>query len=125
MADPEKYDFFEPRGWARAVARFPQRTVAGTYAVILHGLCPRCKDRVDLTIPLQEQLGNLAAPAAEAEAVSGEDEAAAETDHTKEPTYQVAEPFEITVLCNCHVAHPGRPEDVKEGCGAFGNLAIG
>lgn len=36
-----------------------------------------------------------------------------------------SERFEKIAHCNCRMPHKGRPEDVKEGCGAFGALEIG
>jgi hypothetical protein len=127
LTDPEKYDFFEPRGWARGVALFPQRSFAQVQGVNLYGICPRCHDHMDVTVPIGKQLGSVD-PVAEtvaADALGETDHSPPETDHDQEATSRVDKPFEMTVLCNCHVGHPGRPDDVTEGCGAFGNLMVG
>jgi hypothetical protein len=117
-----KYDFREFPGWATRVAEFEQVRRDDGATIILCGDCPRCHDSMDVELPIKAQTGGLAVTAL--------------LDNqllltTRRPPWRLGsqEPeskaFTKTAHCNCQMKHDERPDDVHEGCGAFGNLSVG
>jgi hypothetical protein len=111
------YDFREPAGWAQEVAAFQQETRDGGATVVLHGECPHCKHAMDVELPLKAQAGSLTLSAPKPTLGGGG--GALPTLSRK------LRPFAKTAHCNCRMKHGGRPDNVHEGCGAFGNLKVG
>ena len=80
--------------------------------VLLRGLCPRCNDLMDVTIPVEPQLVELPSGGSKSEFTRSK------------PAIIPKDPYQITAWCNCGMEHDKRPEG-KTGCGAFGNLTVG
>ena len=77
---------------------------------------------MDVELPIKAQTGGLTVTAAlDSQALA----------LTRRPLLmfwrQKTEPkaFTKTAQCNCQMKHDDRPDDVHEGCGAFGNLSVG
>jgi hypothetical protein len=101
------YEVREPPDWAEAVARFPQRRLDKGEVVVLYGDCPRCGHLMDVELPITLQTGGRKVSAAR------DDERLGDSAFLK------------TARCNCQTSHDDRPEDVKDGCGAFGMIEVG
>jgi hypothetical protein len=111
----ETFAVREPKGWAVAVASFPQCHLDDGAVVILYGDCPRCGDLMDVELPIALQTGG--------EKVSAARDAQLLGRPTDSGAGELA--FFKTARCNCQTSHEGRPEDVKDGCGAFGMIQVG
>ncbi len=101
------YRLHEPDGWVNAVAGFEQVVPDLEYldVVLLKGECPRCKDRMEVELPIEKRTGRHLATNLE----DGE---------------TLGRPFAKTAICNCREDHQ-RPKEVSQGCGAFGRLEVG
>jgi hypothetical protein len=115
-----EYEFAEPAGWARAVTRFRTADRDHFGSLLLRGSCPRCHHAMDVLVPLECDYVAVSDAQAAAEVAAASEEPRV-IPVTKVDNFAS---FQLTALCNCHVDHPGRPEDVKEGCGAFGNVKV-
>lgn len=113
---PTLYDVREPSGWAEGVARFEQKHLDGGAVVILYGNCPRCGDLMDVELPIALQTGGLT--------VTIERDAQV-LERTRRARSKQSARFAKTAHCNCQMDHEGRPDDVSEGCGAFGTIEVG
>lgn len=92
------------KGWAESLSPAEPRKDT----LVLKGKCPRCNHEVILTfvdetttIGLNEYVGRV---------LGGE--------------RPVPLPRKVTAICHCGTPHPGTP-DGKNGCGAYGGLALG
>lgn len=102
-----RYRVREKAGWVDGVARFTQRAPED-YGdiVILAGECPRCTHQMEVELPIERRTG--------------------ERLKTPEPDFETLKaPFAKTASCNCRGDHEDRPENVLQGCGAFGRIEVG
>ncbi len=112
------YDYREPEGWAERVSGFDQKYLDEGAEIVLYGRCPRCHHEMDVELPIALQTGGLkVSQAADSQLL----ERTARADDGQPGSAE----FEKIAHCNCQMPHKGRPDDAKEGCGAFGALVIG
>jgi hypothetical protein len=110
------YDFREPKGWALGVASFQQQERDDGATVVLSGNCPRCGDAMDVELPVKAQTGSLTVSVAAPTCGAGVGGFLS--------LGRKLRPFTKTARCNCGTKHANRPDDVHDGCGAFGNLTV-
>ena len=113
------YELAEPSGWTSAVIRFAVADGAHFGSVLLRGNCPRCDQAMDVLVPVRAT--DVAVADVEAAVAQGVEAPSRVVQVTVRDAF---EPFELTALCNCHNDHDGRPDDVPDGCGAFGNIRV-
>lgn len=116
---PKEYEVSEPEGWTEAVASFPQRRLDDGATVMLEGKCPRCKHTMDVELAIGERAFGL-------NVTDIRDDQSLEPRRPLHAPWKTLErSFRKIARCNCRHAHPGRPDEVSDGCGAFGALRVG
>jgi hypothetical protein len=100
------YEFREPPSWTETVAGFPQDLDDNHTTVTLRGQCPRCEHTMSVDLAIEQRARKRLTNVRNAEPLGDKS-------------------FVKIAICNCRGDHPGRPEEIKSGCGAFGALDVG